>query len=48
MYGYGGTRRRHRKRGGLGFDNMSSKAADEFASDLSKKKIKKNLKDYEV
>jgi len=43
MYSYGGTRRRHSKRGGLGFDNMSSRAANEHVSELSKKKTKEEL-----
>lgn len=38
----GGTRRRHR-RGGLGFDNMSSRAANEHVSELSKKKTREEL-----
>ena len=45
MYKYGGTKRRHRRRhGGVGFSNMSSKKADEYVSELSKKKNKEELK----
>jgi hypothetical protein len=44
MYKYGGTKRRHHRRhGGVGFSNMSSKKADEYVSDLSKKKNKEEL-----